>query len=180
MSPPEYRRAYRLGRAGERDVEVWVRWPWQRRWFSEVAFTPTLRVLATPRGSSFDHGVVALEVLAFDAGIGIEHEQDAGWRTVDVQATEDEWKQDRRRRFKFTIPPTLLDGEGTYQCRLEFHEREPVDEAVHATVTRSCYHVPIPFRLQGAPTAVPLVAAGVAAFSAVASVIAAVVSTLAG
>lgn len=124
--------------------------------------------------------MIALEVLAFDAGAGIEHDRDAAWQTVDVQETGDEWKQDRRRRFKFTIPPTLLDGEGTYQCRLEFHEREPVDEGVHATVTLSHYHVPVPFRLQGAPTAVPLVAAGVAAFSAVASVIAAVVSTLAG
>lgn len=180
MPPRGYRRAYRLGRSGERNIEVWTRWPWQRRWFSEVAFTPALRVQATPRGSSFDHGVIALEVLPFDAGAGIEHNEDADWWTVDVQETGEAWRQDRRRRFTFTIPPTLLAGEGTYQCRLEFHEREPVEDDIHATVTCSHYHAPIPFRLQSAPTAVPLVAAGVAAFSAVASVIAAAVSTLAG
>lgn len=174
-----YTRAYSLGRPGQRSFEVWVRWPWQRKWFSEISFTPSLAARVTPLDGTFECGVVSLEVVAFDAERGLTYDDDAGWRTVHSTWVHDAWADQKTRRLKFRIPPTLLAGEGVYQCRIELDEREEVDDGVFAPLTDSYFHVPVPFRLHGSATAVPLIAAGVAAVAAVLSVLGAVVSALA-
>lgn len=173
-------RAYGLSQAGQRPFEVWVRWPWQRRWFSDIAFTPRLKVKMTPRGSHYALGTVLLEVLPFDPELGLNYSDDADWRDVFSIWIHEEWKVDQTRRASLRIPPTLLQGEATYQCRIELHEREEVGEGEFATLTRSHFYVPVPFRLHGTSTAVPLIAAGVAAAGAALSLLGALLSVIAG
>jgi hypothetical protein len=145
-----------------------------------VSFTPYLRVVAAPRESDFLPGVISPEVREFDPGTGLRYDDDAAWRSTDSTWTTQTWPCGKKRRFKFRIPPPLLPREGTYQCRIQFGELEEVDENQFATLTNSYFYVPVPFRLHSSTTAVPLIAAGVAALSAVLSVLAAVVSTVAG
>lgn len=175
-----YTRAYGLQRAGQRPFEVWVRWPWQRRWFSDIAFTPRLKVRMTPRNTSFARGTLSLEVRPFDPGVGLSHSDDAGWRDVYSTWIHEEWHEGKTRRLNLSIPPTLLAGEGTYQCRIELHEREEVDKGEFATLTQSYFYIPVPFRLHGTSTSVPLVAAGIAAAAAVLSLLGALLSAISG
>lgn len=180
MANQGYLRAYGFGNAGQRPFEVWVRWPWQRRWFSDVAFTPRLKARVTPRERPFLGGVLSLEVLPFDPKIGLNHSDDPGWKTVYSTWEHQEWPAEKRRKLKLSAPPTLLEGEGTYQCRIELNEREEVNEGEFATLTHSYFYVPVPFRLHGTSTAVPLVAAGIAALSAVLSLLGALLSAITG
>lgn len=180
MRRRRYTRAHSLGKTGQRPFEVWVRWPWQRRWFSDIAFVPRLRVRMTPRASSFARGTLSLQVLPFDPAIGLNHSDDAGWRGVFSTWVHEEWKEGKTRRASLPIPPTLLEGEGTYQCRIELHEREEVAEGEFATLTLSHFYIPVPFRLHGTSTAIPLIAAGIAAVGAILSLFGALLSAIAG
>lgn len=180
MARKGYARAYSLQRAGQRPFVIWVRWPWQRRWFSDIGFTPRLKVSITPTGTPFACGTISLEVIPFDPKIGLSHSDDSDWRDAYSTWVHEEWKEGKARRMTLPIPPTLLEGEDTYQCRIKLHEREEVDEGEFATLTLSYFYVPIPFRLHGTSTSVPLVAAGIAAAAAVFSVLGALLSAISG
>jgi hypothetical protein len=134
-----YERATWVRSVAHRPLDVSVRWPWHARWFSEVSFTPYLRVVASPRESDFLPGVISLEVREFDPRTGLRYDDDAGWRSTDSTWTNETWPRDKKRRFKFRIPPPLLPGDGTYQCRIQFGELEEVDENEFTTLTNSYF-----------------------------------------
>jgi hypothetical protein len=173
-----YMAAYGRARPGQKAFRVWVRWPWRSKWFSEVSFSPYLKADVVPL-DDFTGGSVTVEVADFDPDHGLRYD-DAGWRRVYSTWVYETWPAGRRRRLRFRIPATLLPGEGTYQCRIEFDEREEVGDGEFAPLTDSFFYVPVPFRLHGSSTAVPLIAAGVAAGAAALSLLGAVVSALVG
>lgn len=130
--------------------------------------------------ADFTSGSVTVEVAEFDPDRGLRYDDDAGWTMVYSTWVHETWPAGRRRGSTLRIPATLLPGEGTYQGRIEVDEREEVGEGESAPLTDSFLYVPVPFRLHGSSTAVPLIAAGVAAGAAALSLLGAVVSALVG